>query len=41
MNSNSVDDPKKFWYRVTVSACSSDSGGPWVTDTRGVNKGTN
>jgi hypothetical protein len=42
MNSNDAsDDPKIFWYRVTVSACPEESGGPWVTDPRGVNKGTN
>jgi hypothetical protein len=30
-------DPKRFWYKVTVTGCA--EGGTWVTDPRGDNNG--
>lgn len=31
---------KSFWYKITVADCDGDDG-PWVSDPRGDNKGTN
>jgi len=44
-NSHDIEDgTKQFWYRVTVTACPKNDDpvdGPWVSDPRGDNKGTN
>jgi len=37
-NHDASEGEKVFWYRVTVSDCG-ESGGPWVSDPRGDNKG--
>jgi hypothetical protein len=45
MNSHDFDDGlKRFWYKVTATACEDDDGDgvheTWVTDPRGENEGT-
>jgi hypothetical protein len=41
-NHDASEGTKTFWYRVTVSDCDADSDeGPWVSDPRGDNEGTN
>ena len=38
-NHDASEGTKTFWYRVTVSDCDGEEG-PWVSDPRGDNKGT-
>jgi len=41
-NHDASKGTRTFWYRVTVSECPGGVGkGPWVSDPRGDNKGTN